>query len=248
MRDYEKEIMKAQSLRDLLFGLANNARLSGKFFSEKCILKIFDLCNAYWMHNGDSKKPHAKLTSGKCSNGFFNCLEVLKYQQLSDFLAQQLALLIRERIGNTKVDWVIGSPMAGITFAHDVARALGATKSFFTEKDPNRSKKMLWNRVVIYEKETVLQIEELITTAQTLNNVQEAIIEGNPYPVNFLPFIGVLVHRPAKLPISEYGDRKVIAVVEKEVWATEPEDCPLCREGSILYRPKQNWEKLTGKQ
>lgn len=248
MRDYEKEILVAKKVEDLFFGLVDNARLSGKFFPEECILKIFDLCEAYWMHNGKPESPHAELTSGKCSNGFFNCLEVLKYQQLSGFLAQQLALLVREQIGNTKVDWVIGSPMAGITFAHDVARALGATKSFFTEKDLNRPKKMLWNRIVIPEGETVLQIEELVTTAQTLNNVQEAITEGNPHPVNFLPFIGVLVHRPAKLSVVEYGGRKIVAIVEKEVWATEPEKCPLCRRGSIPLRPKQNWERLTGKR
>ena len=248
MRDYEKEIMATKKVEDLFCNmLMAYAAHSNKLFSEESVLKIFDLCDAYWMHDGNPKNPHAKLTSGKCSNGFFNCLEVLEYQQISGFLAQQLALLIREKIGHTKVDWVIGSPMAGITFAHDVARALGATKSFFTEKDPKRPKKMLWNRVVIPEGETVLQIEELITTAQTLNNVQEAIIEGNPHPVNFLPFIGVLVHRPSKLPVTEYGDRKVVAVIEKEVWATEPENCSLCKQGSAPLRPKQNWKELTGK-
>jgi len=35
---------------------------------------------------------------------------------------------------------------------------------------------------------------------------------------------------------------------EKEVWATEPENCPLCKKGSARYRPKQNWKKLTCKQ
>ncbi|MCK5022002.1 MAG: hypothetical protein KAR54_02025 [Candidatus Pacebacteria bacterium] len=245
--DYEKEIMESSSLEDLLL-VVKRANTLCKMFSEECILKIFDLCDAYWMHNGNPKKPHAMLTSGYCSNGFFNCLEVLKYSQFSNFLAQQLALLIRKEFGNISIDWVIGSPMAGITFAHDVCRALGAKISFFTEKDYTRSKKMLWNRTVIPEGETVLQIEELITTAQTLDNVQEAIIEGNPHPINFLPFIGVLVHRPAKLPVPEYNGRKVISAIEKEIWATNPEDCALCKQGSTPYRPKQNWSKLTSKQ
>ena len=205
--DYEKEILGAQKVEHLLSGLIGNATLSGRLFSENVVLKIFELCGAYWMHDGNPESPHAELTGGKCSNGFFNCLKVLKYVQLSDFLAQQLALLIRKEIGRTKVDWVIGSPMAGITFSHDVARILGAKVSFFTEKDPKRSKKMLWDREAIPEGETVLQIEELITTSLTLINVQEAIIEGNPCPVNFLPFIGTLIHRPDKLPVHEYGGR-----------------------------------------
>ena len=41
------------------------------------ILTWFDLLDAAWIHNGDPKNPHAELTSGWCSNGFFDCLRVL---------------------------------------------------------------------------------------------------------------------------------------------------------------------------
>jgi len=145
-------------------------------------------------------------------------------------------------------DWIIGSPTAGITYAHDLARELGAPINMCVEKDPKNpmGKNMIWNRMQIPANDSVLQIEELTTTAKTLTAVQKAIIDGNGGPVNFLPYIGILVHRPPKLPVTHYGDRQVIALIEKEIWAVPQEECPLCAQGSSRYRPKQNWEKLTG--
>jgi len=212
------------------------------------ILNWFSLCDAYWKHSGNSKDPHAELHSGMCSNGFFNCLLVLQYINLSDILANQLTRRIRAVIGDQKVDCVIGSPMAGITFSHDVARELGASMSMFTEKDPEQKGKMLWKRVAIPEGKTVLQIEELTTTSKTLNAVKQAVDVGNPTPVNWLPYVGIFVHRPPKLPVDSYGNRKVISLIETEVWAVLPEKCPLCKAGSVRYRPKTHWKELIGKK
>jgi hypothetical protein len=210
------------------------------------VLKWFDICDAYWMHDGRPSSPHAQLTSGMCSNGFFDCLRVLKYVVLSEILANQLARKIRSVIGDRKVDWVIASPMAGITFGHDVARALNATTFMFTEKDLQKGN-MVWKRMFIPEGETVLQVEELTTTSKTLDDVKKAVDFSNPNPVNWLPYVGILIHRPPKLPTNRYGDRKVIALVEKEVWAVDPSECPLCKAGSKRFRPKSNWKELTGK-
>jgi len=215
--------------------------------SVKEILSWFDACDAYWMHSGDTSDPHAELTSGMCSNGFFDCLRVLKYVNLSEILANQLARKIRTAISDQKVDWVIASPMAGITFGHDVARALGASIFMFTEKDPDQKGKMLWKRMAIPEGETVLQIEELTTTSKTLNAVQEAVDASNPNPVNWLPRIGIFVHRPPRLPVYSYGGRRVVPLIERAIWAVRPDECQLCKDGSVRYRPKTHWRELTGK-
>lgn len=216
--------------------------------SVKEILSWFDLCDAGWMHDGDPKKPHAELTSGKCSNGFFDCMRVLCYPSLRRILAHQLVLKLKfcQKLSNNQVDWVIGSSSAAITFSGDVAYGFKAIHGF-TEKDPSDPKKQVWRRMMIPEGASVLQVEELITTAKTFNEVRRAVIAGNSGPVNFSKIIGVLIHRPPKVPV-DYGDnKKVIALVEKEVWAVEPEDCPLCAKGSKPLRPKTHWKELTGK-
>lgn len=208
------------------------------------ILRWFELCDAAWYHSGNPEDSHAELTSGYCSNGFFDTLRVLKYVNISEILANQMARKIREEIGNQKIDWVIGSPMAGITFAHDVARALGAQSNMFVEKDPLNPGKMLWNRMSIPEGANVLQVEELTTTAKTLGAVKEAVDFGNPYPVNWIPTIGILVHRPP-IATKYYGKREVISLIEKIIWAVPQSECPLCEAKSKRYKLKTNWSKLT---
>ena len=244
-------------MRETIFeatNLMNLMKLEPELFkniplSQEIILSWFEACDAVWLHNGDPTKPHAELTSGMCSNGFFDCLRVLCHPNLNEILAYELAKrMVKEGLADfERVDWVIGSPYAAITFSYEVAKALDATH-MFCEKDPAdpKGKKMLWKRLTIPESATVLQIEELITTSGTMQEVRRAIKEGNEYPVNFLPVVGTLAHRPPKLPV-DYGEQQVVALVEKEIWAVPPEECPLCKAGSVRYRPKTHWRELTGK-
>ncbi|MFH1671212.1 MAG: hypothetical protein ABH889_00320 [Candidatus Portnoybacteria bacterium] len=216
--------------------------------NQEVILKWFDLCDAGWTHSGNLTDPHAELTGGDCSNGYFDCPRVLRYPNLNEILAYQLSRELRKKgITHDKVDWVIGSPYADITFSYEVAKILKAIHGF-TEKDPAdpKGKNMVWRRMAIPAGANVLQIEELITTSGTFQKVQQAIKEGNPDSVNFLSEVGVLIHRPAELSV-DYGDRKVIALVEKEIWKVPPEECHLCKAGSSRYKPKSHWKELTGK-
>ena len=215
--------------------------------SQKVILEWFSYADAYWMLEGKAgpNNPHAELSSGKCSNGYFNCPELLKHPNICEILGHQLAQKLLQK-GIDNVDWVISSAYSAITFGHEVAKQLGAVFAN-VEKDPAdpKKKRMLWQRMTIPEGANVLQIEELITTSDTFREVRRAVKQGNAEPVNFLPIVGTLVHRPPKLP-ANYGDCKVIALIEKEIWAVEPK-CPLCKAGSPRYQPKTHWKELTGK-
>ncbi|MBU2545058.1 hypothetical protein KKC65_01190 [Patescibacteria group bacterium] len=213
------------------------------------ILEWFDWADAGWAHDGNSKNPHAVLTSGKCSNGYFNCSKVFSCPNICATLADQLA----HRISINETDWVVSSSYAAITFGHEVAKAFGAQFGF-TEKDPQNPKKQIWKRFSIPEGSNVLQVEELITTSGTFKEVRRAITERNPEPVNFFPIIATLIHRPENLPMSyKIGSKKnetvqIEALIEKEVWAVEQKDCPLCEAGSKRLSPKSHWAELTGKK
>jgi len=210
--------------------------------TEEELLKIFKEKDACWMHNGDPKKPHAQLTSGKCSNGFFDCMRVLKDPELCRLLAEELTEKLK-REGILHVDWVIGSPYAAITFSYEVASNLGALHAF-PEKSREDKNKMVWKRFSIPEGATILQVEELITTAKTFREVRRAVTEENEDPVDFLPIVATIIHRPPKLP-AEHDGTEIISLLEKEVWAVEQKDCPLCKKGSKRYRPKTHWAELT---
>jgi len=163
---------------------------------------------------------------------------------INEILAHQLARRLKAESEIDRVDWVIGSSYAAITFSHEVAKALKAFHGF-TEKEPSNPKKQVWRRMIIPKGAKVLQVEELITSSFTFKEVRRAIQEGNPEPVDFLPVVGALVHRPPKLP-ADYEGIKVISLIEKEIWAVEQKDCPLCKAGSKRLRPKTHWKELTG--
>jgi len=190
-------------------------------------------------------------------------MRILCYPNVAQILAFQLAEKVRRHIagdpeirrqlreqGMDRIDWVVSSAYAAITFGHEVAKALGA-KFMFTEKDPtdSKGKKMIWQRITIPEGSTVFQAEELITTSGTFKEVRRAIQEGNSEHVNFVPIIGTLVHRPETLSVDYGGGLRVVALVEKEIHSYEPDPkkCRYCAVGSKRLRPKKNWKELTGK-
>jgi len=230
----------------LMFLTANPSAVSSNPLTQEEIIGIFEAYDAVWLHDGDPKKPHAELTSGKCSNGYFNCPKVLCHPLIAEILARQLIQKLGQNLVHG-VGWVIGSPYAAITFSYEIAKLLGAVHGF-PEKDPTdpEKKRMIWKRWQIPEGAKVLQIEELITTLGTTMGVRQAIKEGNPEPVNLIFTVGALVHRPSKLPIS-YAELRIVSLIEKEVWAVDPSECPLCKAGSPRLRPKAHWVELTGR-
>lgn len=210
---------------------------------------IFKLCDAMWLHNGDPKMPHAELTSGKCSNGFVDVLRVLQYPNLCEIMAIQMANVFERALrenhqlqwerGNS--NWVIGSDHAGAVLSQRVAARLGARHDF-TEKGPDKTQ--IWKRFEVQPEETVLLVEELVTTTGTLEAVHKGVCCGTPHPVNFFPHAMTLVHRS---PQMDFYGFPILFVrhYDIETWEN-PAVCPLCKAGSKRLRPKQNWAELNG--
>jgi orotate phosphoribosyltransferase len=173
---------------------------------------------------------------------------------INSVLASQLAReLILFGVLEDGAEWVVGSSYSAITFSYEVAKNLGLYHGY-TQKDPKDPKKQVWKKFKIPEGSTVLQVEELVTTSNTFRSVRKAVRKGNKNNVNFLPVIGTLVHRPPEKRshyiFDDEGEKVeaiVISLVEKEIWAVDPSDCPLCKVGSERYKPKENWSKLTKK-
>ncbi len=211
---------------------------------EEEILSWFDVAQAGWVYSGNPEDPHAELVSGLCSTGYFDCNRVLCYPNICQILGEELGARI---VRHVKPDWVISSPYSAITFGHEVAKKIGVPFAC-CEKNPEdpSGKTMIWRRRTLPEGTKILQIEELITTSDTTVEIRRAVTQGNSEPVIFLDQVGALVHRPKKLP-ADYGNIKVMALIEKEIWSGKPDECELCKAGSKRVRPKSHWKELTGK-
>lgn len=225
----------------------------GKILSPGTFLDWLKAADAMWMYQGrpSPSSPHAELTSGLCSDGFVDVTRLLCHPNVSEILAQNLARDVRRALSKAelspKVDWVVSSAYAAITFGHDVARELGAQFGYAEKdgEDPGR-KKMLWRRLELPSDAIVLQVEELITTMGTAEAVRRAVEEGNVAQVDFLPLVATFVHRPQDLRAPETNG--IVSLVDLEIRTYSPEDCPMCAADSVRLRPKSNWGALTGAQ
>ncbi len=202
--------------------------------------KIFKERKACWVHSGDPAEPHVELTSGLCSNAYFNCSRILSDPILVEELARLLCSKLKQAgIEDSFPDWVVGSAYGAITFSYEVAKQLG-TEHAFTEKT-SQPHQMSFKRIEIPKGSLILEIEDIITTFTTVRAVKEAIVRDNPYPVEFFPLVGTIIYRPAKF---DKNSCQVVALMKKLVWSSSPSECPLCQLGSPRYRPKEMWDKF----
>jgi orotate phosphoribosyltransferase len=215
--------------------------------TESEVSHILRACDALWIHSGDSKAPHAVTTKGKCTDGFVDVLRALRYTNICELLAHQMVKRIEteiDQLGITSPSWVIGSDHAGAAFSHAVATWMWAMHDF-TEKGGHEGKQQLWKRFTVQPGETVLQVEELVTTTSTLRAVREGIRNGNACgPVQFLSFVATLIHRSTTY---DFVDDPILYLVHYDINTWEPGECPLCAQGSKrIVEPKKYWGELTG--
>lgn len=146
--------MNADQLHELRLADIDHMLTTGEITH---LLKAHD---ALWMHSGNPTHPHAKLTSGKCSNGFINTLRVLKHTNLSNILAHQLACKIEQYSclleGFAPNDITVGSDHAAATFSYAVACLLGTQHEFCEKRGVKPHEQQTWNRFPIESGQRVL--------------------------------------------------------------------------------------------
>ena len=213
---------------------------------EDWIRRFTDL-GAFWMHDGAKERPHALLTSGKHSNGFFNGEIVLQDPVLVEEIAEALvAKLAQQRVDLSKVDTVAGPALGAITLAPDLARVISKTTGkpcnrVFAEKvGADQTEEMVFKRTAPRPGSLVLTCEDTVTTARSLELMHSAIAKCG---AQIVPVAAMIVNRSGKPVIN--GTR-MVSLVERDLPIWEPESCPLCEAGSEAIRPKagDHWARL----
>jgi len=166
---------------------------------------------------------HFRLTSGKHSNRYFQCAQVLQHPQYTELLCRELA----GRFKGQGVETVIGPAMGGILVSYEVGRALGV-RSLFTERE--NGKMTLRRNFSVVPGEKVLVVEDVITTGGSVAEVIEVVRNLGGEVVG----VGVLVDRSngkANLGV------RTEALLSVTVETFEPDNCPLCAEGLPAIKP-----------
>ncbi len=181
---------------------------------------------------------HFILSSGKHSRNYLQSAKVLEDPKRAQSLALALADMIKS--SGIKIDTVCAPALGGVIAGYELARALGV-RSIFVER---KEGKMELRRGFRVEKdEKVLICEDIITTGGSAMEASDIIEELGASVVAF----AALANRgfckregsnsEAKANCRLPSNKPLFALADFEFEIYEPEDCPLCKEGSIAIKP-----------
>jgi len=212
-------------------------------------IKCYQEKGALWIHDGNAKRPHALLTSGKHSSGFFNSELVMEDSFLLSEACSDLVSLIADTgtlLGH--INRVVGPAMGAITLADGLARHLSSRRArqyaclraYVEKEETPAGVRMVFKRTTIKPGENILLCEDVITTAGSVNLAAQAVIEAKG---NVWSFVSVLVNRSG---LVEADGRKIIALIDRPMPMWSPDECPLCKQGSEAIKPKgkEEWARL----
>lgn len=166
---------------------------------------------------------HFLLTSGRHSDRFIQCAQVLQYPDKAKELCQRLA----EQFHDFDVETVIGPAVGGIIVAYEVARHLNARAIYADKKEGNL---VLGRGFRFRPGERTLVVEDVTTTGGSVKKVVDIVRENGGKTVG----VGVLVDRTAgkiEYPVPSRS------VVQLQVESYLSEECPLCKKGIPLMDP-----------
>lgn len=174
-------------------------------------------------------RGHFRLTSGLHSGEYLQCAKVLAHPAYAERLGQDLAKEIRIMTGNDTVGVVVAPAMGGIIIGHEVARALN-TRSLFTERDASSNEMTLRRGFEIGPGESVVVIEDVITTGGSTKEVVQLARAANAKVLA----AGSIIDRSGGR--ADVGAPRVSLEILNPV-TYQPEDCPLCRQGVPVDKP-----------
>jgi orotate phosphoribosyltransferase len=161
-------------------------------------------------------KGHFQLSSGKHSDTYLQCakLDSNPYAMLA----------IAHKIFDQNLMWkhdvthVVAPAMGAVVFGYTLAMVIGKPFIYLERVDGELT---LRRGFSIPEKANVLCVEDVITTAKTINEVVK-IVEDSQAKVHDKVCI-----------VNRSQDAKIKSFIQMNVDTWDPEECPLCAEGTI---------------
>lgn len=181
---------------------------------------------------------HFLLSSGKHSKYYLQSAKVLENPKVAEQLAAALARMIEA--SNLEIDTICSPALGGVLAGYELARALG--KRFIFAERVN-GEMTIRRGFEIAQGEKILVCEDIITTggsaleAAKVAQSMGGVIVGYAALANrgFCKRVGgeAEAKPTCKLPF----DVPFFALADFEFDIYEPNNCPLCKDGSVAYKP-----------
>jgi len=181
---------------------------------------------------------HFKLSSGNHSQYYLQSAKVLEDPKTAKLLAQELANQIKA--SGIKIDAICSPALGGLIAGFALATALDVRFIFAERVDGAMT---IRRGFEVKKDENYLICEDIITTGGSALEAAEQIIQNGGNVVAF----GALANRGFCQRVNSNLDSKpncklpkdtpLFALADFTFEMYAPEDCPMCKEGSIAYKP-----------
>ena len=190
------------------------------------LLKMFEAPGAI-------RHGHFELSSGLHSGTYVQCALVLQYPRFAQKLGQALAALFSD----TTIEAVVSPAIGGLIIGQEVAQALpepknplsGGVPAMFVERDAS-GMMTLRRGFEIRPDQHVLVVEDVWTTGGSTEETIHVVEESGGRVVA----AGALIDRSGGMIEFEVEAQSLIQL---PITSYEPENCPLCRGGSVAVKP-----------
>lgn len=195
-------------------------------FTREELLQLFQTAGAI-------RHGHFELSSGLHSGTYVQCALVLRYPRFAEKLGKALA----ELFSDARIDVVVSPALGGVVIGQEVARALpapndsvgGGVPAMFVERDASGTM-TLRRGFTLLPDQHVLVIEDVWTTGGSTDETIRVVQEAGGRVVA----AGALIDRSGgaiEFPVESN------ALIQLKIESYEPDDCPLCRQGSLAVKP-----------
>lgn len=166
---------------------------------------------------------HFRLTSGLHSPQYFQCAKVLQYPKYLHLLCGEIA----KHFEDSDIELVISPAIGGVVVGTEVGRMLRVRTIFAERKD---EKMELRRGFEIHPGERVLVVEDVVTTGGSVFEIIDLVKKADARLIG----VGYIVDRSNGRVTFE---SKQFSVLQMDVIAHKPEECPLCKDGIPVTKP-----------
>lgn len=171
--------------------------------------------------NNGLLKGHFCLTSGLHSDTYFQCAKLYENPEVVEKLGKELA----QKLAGIDFDTIISPAIGAIIIGYETAKQAGKRFLFVERKE---GVLQLRRDYKLKKGEKVIILEDVITTARTIDETTEAIKDFEP------EFVGV-----ACIVDRTNGQKgyPITSLLQVSPITYNPDNCPLCEEGIALVKP-----------
>lgn len=179
--------------------------------------------------NNGLLKGHFCLTSGLHSDTYFQCAKLYENPQVVETLGKELA----KKLNGIEFDTIISPAIGAMIIGYETAKQAGKRFLFVERKD---GVLQLRRDYRLTKGEKVIILEDVITTARTINETIEAIKGFEPEIIG----VASIVDRT-----NQKTDYKITSLLKVSPVTHDPTNCPLCAKNLPLVKPGSRIEEKT---